>query len=141
MENSFKELCAFLGESPPPKTKSDELFSTISRFVGQFKTATTKYKEKSERKAKAAQRDAAKAAMKVKLKDATGDSPPSLATNNPRPPASKAQGRGLPKPPVPKPPGVRGPPRGASGGRGAPRLPPGVKAPGSVAPGAPRPKG
>ena len=90
MENSFKELCAFLGESPPPKTKSDELFSTISRFVGQFKTATTKYKEKSERKAKAAQ-DAAKAAMKVKLKDATGDSPPSLATNNPRPPASKAQ--------------------------------------------------
>ena len=138
MENSFKELCAFLGESPPPKTKSDELFSTISRFVGQFKTATTKYKRRGG-KAKGTE-GCSQGSNEGQTKRCYWRLPPSLATNNPRPPASKAQGRGLPKPPVPKPPGVRGPPEVLLV-RGAPRPPPGVKAPGSVAPGAPRPKG
>ena len=153
MEGSFKELCAFLGENPPPKTKSDELFSMISRFVGQFKQATTQYKEKSARKAKKAEREAMNSAMKSKIKGGGGKStsakksgnsgpPPSLATKPSRGPpalskAAPAGPRGTPKPAVPRPPGVRGPPRGV-GGRGVPKPPPGVKAPGSVTPGVPR---
>ena len=133
MEQSFKELCSFLGEAPPPKTKSDELFKTVSRFVELFKLATTQYKEKSARKAKAAQRDAERAAMKSKIKSSIKDG----SSNQSLPKVSPSSATAA-RPPVPVPPGVRGPPRGLARG---PRPPPGVQAPGSVAPGAPRPRG
>ena len=134
MEHSFKDLCSFLGEAPPPKTKSDELFKTISRFVEQFKLATTQYKEKSARKAKAAQRDAERAAMKSKIKASMKDTDSHQSL-----PKSSVSSTPTARPPVPVPPGVRGPPRGLA--RGAPRPPPGVQAPGTVAPGVPRPRG
>ena len=77
MEETFKEICIFVGEKLPPKTKSDELFGLLSRFIAAWKGSVKSYKEKSIRKDKSAAKDAekeAKSAMKTKLKNDNGSS-------------------------------------------------------------------
>ena len=131
MDAAFKVVCQFLGEKPPPKTKSDELFGSLSRFIAVWKSSVKSYKEKSLRKAKSEKRDAEKAgksAMKMKLSDEGAG--PVKAKAKPRgPPAALKIGRG-PGRGSARPPAGRGPPRaapqppGVKPGRGNKPLPP-----------------
>jgi len=125
MDAAFKVVCQFLGEKPPPKTKSDELFGSLSRFIAVWKSSVKSYKEKSLRKAKSEKRDAEKAgksAMKMKLSDEGAG--PAKAKAKPRgPPAGLKIGRGPAR-------GSARPPagRGARPTARPARAPPGVKA-------------
>merc|ERR1711865_1051113 len=98
------EICIFVGEKLPPKTKSDELFGLLSRFIAAWKGSVKSYKEKSIRKDKSAAKDAekeAKSAMKTKLKNDNGSSSGSGAMKakkmSPRgPPSGLKLARGMP---------------------------------------------
>jgi hypothetical protein len=144
MNNDFKDICTFVGEKPPPKTKSDELFGTLSKFIAAWKASVKSYKEKSIRKEKSAKREAeknAKSAMKAKLSadhiEGKGEPraskprgpPKSLQVARGVPPARGAPTEAMAKQPRP-PPGVKAPP--ARGGRGPARggrPPPSARAP------------
>ena len=131
MDAAFKVVCQFLGEKPPPKTKSDELFGSLSRFIAVWKSSVKSYKEKSLRKAKSEKRDAEKAgksAMKMKLSEGEGGGGKVKAKPRGPPMALKigrGPGRGSARPPA-----GRGPPRaapqppGVKPGRGNKPLPP-----------------
>lgn len=124
MDAAFKVVCQFLGEKPPPKTKSDELFGSLSRFIAVWKSSVNSYREKSLRKAKSEKRDAEKAgksAMKMKLSEGEGEGGKAKGSVPRGPPMALKIGRGAPRPMA------RGAPRGARPTPRPARAPPGVK--------------
>ena len=63
MNDSFKDVCAFLGENPR-KVAPDEMFTMLQNFLNALKACVKKVEEAAERKRKAEQREAEKARMK-----------------------------------------------------------------------------
>ena len=66
----FASTCKYLGEKGPPKTKLEDMCTTLTSFINAFKSSAKKIIEKEERMAKSKQREEERKLMKLKQQQA-----------------------------------------------------------------------
>ena len=66
----FVSTCKYLGEKGPPKTKLEDMCTTLTSFINAFKSSAKKILEKEERMAKSKQREEERKLMKLKQQQA-----------------------------------------------------------------------